>query len=135
MGDNLKPVSAKVDEKSRLVLGVGDADNTVLKNATIENSSIGHIGDKFVVKDGGTVLTADAIVAKEKLKKAKADDVKAGIGKAVKDALIPGHKFAGQISDAMDKVTGCQKTSRYDAAIAELSNRCSKSNDGPDFSK
>ena len=134
--DAEKNVSPDETKKNGFTIGVGEADHTVLKGANIENSNIGHIGDKIEVKDGGKVMTADAVVADAKLKQAKADDVKEKVGNVAKDLFIPGHKLFGNVSSALDKATGCKaKTSRYDAAINELSGKPSQPVDDAEMSK
>jgi hypothetical protein len=122
MSDEIKTADALPEDKPKsFTIGVGEADHTVLKGANIENSNIGHIGDKIEVKDGGKVMTAEAVAAEAKLKQAKSDDVKDKVGKTLKDIFVPGHKVFGDIGTALDNATGCKKsTSRYDAAINEL---------------
>lgn len=118
-----------LDRKVGLTFGVGESDHTVLKNATIENSSIGHIGDQIDVKDGGKVMTAEAVAAEAKLKQAKAEDMKEKVGNTLKDIFVPGHKLFGSIGKSLDKAAGCKtasSTSRYDAVLEEM---CSKGND------
>ena len=54
MSDEIKTADAQPENKPKsFTIGVGEADHTVLKGANIENSNIGHIGDKIEVKDGG----------------------------------------------------------------------------------
>lgn len=48
MSDEIKTVEAQPENKLKsFTIGVGEADHTVLKGANIENSNIGHIGDKL----------------------------------------------------------------------------------------
>ena len=116
VSDDKKPKS--------FTIGVGESDQTVLKNANIQNSSIGHIGEQIDVKDGGKVMTAEAVAAEAKLKQARAEDIKEKFSKTAKDALIPGHRFFSNVSNALDNASKCKKSSsRYDEAINSMLNR------------
>lgn len=124
-------VQAPVDAKTKpfLNIGTGDVNKSMLEGATIENSTIGHIGEQIDVKDGGQVLTAEAIAAQEKLRKAKVDDAKESIGETLKDILIPGHKLGKNISRTMDEAAGLEgksRTSRFDEAVNSILNKDGK---------
>lgn len=130
------PDDENAKKKGNFVIGVGDSDQTVLKNATVENSSIGHIGDQIDVKDGGKVMTSEAVAAEAKLKQAKAEDNKEKVKNAIKDAVVPGHKLIRDISDTLNNVTGAKKSpSRYDKAINELCNGNAQVNNDIEISK
>lgn len=127
-----KPVKPLVN------IGAGDVDKSMLEGATIENSTIGHIGEQIDVKDGGQVLTAEAVAAQEMLKKAKADDTKENISEALKDAFIPGRKLCKNISDTMDKAAGLggrSRSSRFDEAVNSILNKGSKEDADVEMSK
>lgn len=104
------------------VVGVGESDNTVLKDATIENSNIGHIGDQIDVTDGGKVMTASAVAAEAKLAKARAEDTREAVKNSVKDIVVPGRKLFNKIAARMDKITGIERKSdsKFDLAVDDI---------------
>lgn len=117
------PINNVQTQGSGLVIGTGEADNTVLKNATISNSNIGHIGEKVEVKDGGTVMTAEAVAAKEAIRQAKQQDFQEQASNFAKRAFIPGYSVADDVKQAgkfvgqtMNKITGCEETSEFNAS-------------------
>ena len=114
------------------VIGVGESDNTVLKDASIENSNIGHIGDQIDVKDGGKVMTAGAVAAEAKLTKAKAADTYDAIKNTVKDIAVPGRKLFNKFANYMDKITGIKResSSKFDIAVNDVLKSSEKDDSG-----
>lgn len=102
-------------------IGTGSRDDSILQNATIENSSIGKIDNSTVVKDGGIVMTREAQDAKEAAFDNRLKHIFNPIGARIDDTNKAMDSVTADFHKGLDKLFG-KKTpdvnaARFDSAV------------------
>ena len=130
---------AENNKNGGFTIGTGSRDDSILQNATIENSSIGKIDNSTVVKDGGIVMTREAQEAKEAATDNRLKHIFNPIGARADDAGKALDNAASDFYKGLDKLFGKKEpevsASRFDSAVNMSVPSAALTNDKNEMSK